>query len=112
MLLTPDSIFKLELRDLRFLLGYRVVLYKQNKEEVVLMFKATNTNNKNWFSQANILESPWQDILSTKKNYFTFCGPCWSTGCRDFHINYSYAGCANDYGWLSLTDGTVCSWEK
>jgi hypothetical protein len=87
-------------------------LYSRSKEDVVLRFKATNSNDKNWFSQANILESPWQDILTTRKNYFRIVGPCWSAGCRDFHINYSYAGCPNDFGWLSVGDVAVCKWES
>ncbi len=89
-----------------------MVLYKQGKEEVVLRFRATNSNNKNWFSQANILESPWHDILTAKKNYFTIDGPCWGTGCRDFHINHAYGWCSNDVGWLSVGDGAECTWEK
>ena len=84
----------------------------QGKEEVVLRFRATNSNNKNWFSQANILESPWQDILTAKKNHFTIDGPCWKTGCRDFHINQAYGGCPNDVGWLSVGDSATCSWER
>ena len=90
----------------------RVVLFKQNKEELALRFKTTSSNNKNWFSQANILESPWQDILTATKNYFTLDGPCWSSGCRDFHINHAYRGCPNDYGWLSVGDSAVCKWES
>ena len=87
-------------------------MYKQSEEEVVLKFKTTNTDNKNWFSQANILESPWQDILTAPKNYFTIDGPCWIPGCRDFHINHAYATCASDSGWLSLGDGFGCIWES
>ena len=89
-----------------------MVLYKRNKEELALRFKTTNSNNKNWFSQANILESPWQDILTASKNYFTLDGPCWSSGCRDFHINHAYGGCPNDFGWLSIGNAAVCKWES
>ncbi|CAB3988989.1 Hypothetical predicted protein [Paramuricea clavata] len=90
----------------------KVALYKSDKEEVVLRFNAANSNNVNWFSAANVLESPWQDILSTKKNYFTVGGPCYPTGCRDFHINSVYGGCAADDGWLSIGDSATCKWEK
>ena len=89
----------------------RVVLYKLNKEELSLRFKTTGSNNRNWFSQANILESPWQDILTATKNYFTVDGPCWSSGCRDFHINHAYGGCPNDSGWLSVGNAAECKWE-
>ncbi|CAB3997875.1 Hypothetical predicted protein [Paramuricea clavata] len=90
----------------------RVVLYKGGKEEVVLRFNAANSNNANWFSAANVLESPWQDILSEKKNYFTIGGPCWGTGCRDFHINNVYGNCPRDVGWLSVGDSAECKWEN
>ena len=89
-----------------------MLLYNQSKEVAVLRFKTHNTNNKNWFSQDNILESPWQDILTATKNYFTIDGPCWRSGCRDFHINHAYGRCPNDYGWLSVGNGGQCSWES
>ena len=89
-----------------------MVLYKRGIEEVALRFNAFNSNNKNWFSQANILESPWQDILTVKKNYFTLVGPCFGTTCRDFHINHAYGGCPKDDGWLSVGDNNGCEWEQ
>ena len=89
-----------------------MVLYKQSEQEVVLKFKTTNTNNKNWFSLANILESPWQDIFTTPKNFFTIDGPCMPTGCRDFHIFHEYVYCPNDSGWLSVGTASECGWES
>ena len=88
-------------------------MYKHSKEEIALRFRATGTDNKNWFSQTNLRESPWIDILTAKKNFFTIHGPCWPTGgCRDFHINHFYGGCPKDAGWLSVGDFDGCSWEK
>jgi hypothetical protein len=89
-----------------------VVLYKHGEEKVVMRFKARNSDNKNWFSEANILESPWQDMLSATKNFFTIEGPCWPNGCRDFHINHFYTHCAVDNGWLSVGNEHGCEWER
>ena len=89
-----------------------MVLYKSGKEEAVLRFNAANSDNVNWFSAANVLESPWQDILTAKKNYFSIGGPCYTTGCRNFHINNVYGGCPADVGWLSVGESATCSWEK
>ena len=90
----------------------RVVLYKRGNEEIVLRFNAANSNNKNWFAQARILESSWIDILTQKKNYFTIEGPFWKSGCRDFHINQFYGGCGADVGWLSIGNSAECKWKK
>ena len=89
-----------------------MVLYKQGEEKVVLRFNAANSTNINWFSEANVLESPWEDLLNTTKNYFTIEGPCFESGCRDFHINHAYGSCPNDFGWLSIGNHHGCDWES
>ena len=81
----------------------------------MLTFNAKNTSNINWFADANLQSSPWQDINTiTDKNYFSLAsGFCGITGCRDFHINYHYGGCPADTGWLTI--GNIpngCDWEK
>ena len=42
------------------LIQVKMVLYKQGKEKAVLRFNAANSTNINWFSEANVLESPWK----------------------------------------------------
>lgn len=87
-------------------------MYNQNKEEVVMRYNAVNSDNKSWFSQARIIEAPWQDILTEQKNYFTVIGPCHGEGCRDFFINHFYGGCGADEGWFSVGDCSACRWEN
>ena len=93
------------------LIQVKMVLYKQGKEKAVLRFNAANSTNINWFSEANVLESPWEDLLTATKNYFTIEGPSWDTGCRDFHINHAYGTCSTDSGWLSIGNNHGCDWE-
>ena len=95
----------------------RIVLYSQKKQDLVLIFNARNTNSTNWFTDANLQCSPWQDINAiTDKNFFSLApGVCdtSATSCRDFHINYHYGGCDIDTGWLTIGNmPNSCDWEK
>ncbi|CAB4014967.1 Hypothetical predicted protein, partial [Paramuricea clavata] len=49
----------------------RIVLYSPGKEDVVLTFNTQNTNNMNWFAEANLQTSPWQDIHEKVKISFS-----------------------------------------
>ena len=89
-----------------------MILYKDGKEAVALRFKAPGSDNKNWFKQENILESPWQDIITEEKNYFSTDGVCHLPACRNFYISRKHEGCSNDVGWLSVGDLNVCDWER
>jgi hypothetical protein len=92
----------------------RIVLYSRGKEDVVLTFNTQNTNNMNWFAEANLQTSPWQDIHEKVKNYFSVVGYCPADrGCRDFYINHYHGGCPGDIGWLAI--GNIyqdCEWER
>ena len=83
----------------------------QGKELMVLRFATENSDNMNWFSESNLGEAPWEDILTAKKNYFSLEGPCYFGKCRDFHINNYYKSCPFGQGWLSVGDARKCKWE-
>ena len=74
---------------------------------VSLKFSATGTKKVDWFSQANLISSPWND-LTTAANLliFNITGE-WN---RYFEITKSYGGCSADVGWLVIT-GAGCPWE-
>ncbi|KAL9970506.1 hypothetical protein ACROYT_G022892 [Oculina patagonica] len=86
----------------------RVVLYKDGNEVVALKFNVSGTNNLNWFSQQNLISSPWSD-LKTAENLQQFD----LTGSYDryFEISKLYDGCEGDTGWLVIT-GPGCPWEN
>ena len=88
------------------------MLYSQSKEDLVLTFNAQNTNNTNWFAEANLQTSPWQDIYSINKNFFSLVGFCHSNRCRNFYINNKHGGCPSDTGWLCIGNLNGCDWEK
>ena len=88
------------------------MLYSQSKEDLVLTFNAQNTNNTNWFAEANLQTSPWQDIYSINKNFFSLVGFCHSDRCRNFYINNKHGGCPSDTGWLCIGNLNGCDWEK
>ena len=92
----------------------RIVLYSRGKEDVVLTFSTQNTNNMNWFAEANLQTSPWQDIHEKVKNYFSVVGFSYAEqGYRDFYISHKHDRCPTDAGWLSI--GNLypgCEWEN
>ena len=96
------------------MLKARIALYSRGKEDLVLTFNAQNTNNTNWFTDANLQSSPWQDIRTiTNKNFFSLIGHSYSSiKFRNFYINYHYGGCEVDTGWLSIGNSIVCPWEN
>ena len=83
------------------------MLYERGNEVVSLNFNATGTNRLNWFSQANLLSSPWNDLTRTIGLLFFNMNGGWN---RYFEITKSYGGCSADVGWLVITGGD-CPWE-
>ncbi len=84
-----------------------MVLYTQNKEVLVLEFDAIASDNTNWFSFDRLQLSPWQDISTASKNFFSIAG----SYSRSFFINHKYGGCAVDAGWLMIGGARACEWE-
>jgi hypothetical protein len=78
-----------------------------------MTFNTQNTNNMNWFTEANLQTSPWQDIHEKVKNYFSLVGVCVVRGCRNFLINQRWHNnCPGDTGWLSIGTIFYCDWEN
>ncbi|XP_028403779.1 uncharacterized protein LOC114526389 [Dendronephthya gigantea] len=90
----------------------RMVLYSQTKEQVVLKFNASGTSKMDWFRVHRLQHSPWQDVLSTTKDYFSINAFCSQGRCRSFYINRNHGGCENDAGWLMIGGLTGCGWEN
>lgn len=80
------------------------MLYNGATEVVSLTFNAIGTDKLNWFSQNNLVKSPWTD-LKTKLQAFGIIGSD-----RIFEISGRYAGCSADYGWFLITR-SYCLWE-
>ena len=76
-----------------------------------LKFSAKGTDNQNWFDDSKLTQSsPWSDIKTESKNYFSVSGD--TTKKRHFFINRAYAGnCAGDTGWMVIAGGG-CDWER
>ena len=91
------------------------MLYSGGKEDLVLTFNALNKNKLDWFQEANLQSSPWEDIYGTPKNSFRLIGDCHlkKTKCRDFYISQRHAYCPGDHGWLAIGNmDEECDWEK
>lgn len=84
-----------------------MVLYTNGIEVASLKFDAAGTDNLNWFSQNNLVQSPWSDLKSAS-NLKAFSIP---GAVRTFEISRRYNRCPNDSGWFLVTK-PVCSWEK
>ena len=84
-----------------------MVLYTDSNEKLVLIFDARATNNNNWFTEDHLMQSPWQDIFTSQKNFFSIAGD----HCRTFFVNHYYHDCSTDAGWLMIGGSCGCSWE-
>ncbi|CAH1253081.1 VWDE [Branchiostoma lanceolatum] len=85
------------------------IVLEASTGDVELIFNGENTDKFNWFSQSRLLSSPWNDINTETKNYFSVAGDAFV---RTFFISRSYGGCPEDYGWLVLAEGSACTWEQ
>ena len=74
-----------------------------------LKFNAKGSDKLNWFSLSRLSQSPWSDIKSEPKNYFSIVGK--PKDYRHFFINRNYGGCSADAGWM-LVSGSLCSWAS
>ena len=84
------------------------MLYENGGEVGSLKFNAVGMTNIGWFSQENLILSPWGDLKNkTSFKHFDIAGGFH----RSFEITNNYGGCNVDAGWLVIT-GKDCSWEK
>ena len=86
-----------------------VALYRNGSDPEILsmMFNATNSDNKNWFSKNRLIRAPWTDLDSEPQNFFTTGNDY--TG-RAFYISRNHGGCQHDAGWIVVTFNH-CAWE-
>ena len=85
-------------------------MYKDGQQVTSLKFNATGTHNSNWFSQENLLYSPWSDLKLFPGVNFVLWRPI--VPGRFFEITGPYSSCATDIGWLVVTSYHACLWEK
>ena len=74
-----------------------------------LKFNAKGSDKLNWFSFSRLSQSPWSDIKSEPKNYFSIVGE--PSHDRRFFINRNYGGCSADAGWMLVSGPVFCTWE-
>ena len=85
------------------------MLYTNGAEVMSMKFNARGTTNVDWFTQNNLLQSPWTDLKSaTTLKPFRING---HYGARNFEITAKYAGCPSDVGWF-IIGGSYCAWER
>ena len=82
------------------------MLYNAGTEVASLTFNATGTDKLSWFSQENLVQSPWTD-LKTATDLQTFSI---NDALRIFEISGPYTGCSTDYGWILIIEA-ICPWE-
>lgn len=87
-----------------------MVLYENGVEVVSLKFNAAGTNNWDWFSQTNLISSPWNDLKTAPFVNFGVIGPVVFD--RYFEVTNPYISCPFDTGWLVITSHSVCLWDK
>ena len=89
------------------------MLYKDGVEVRSLKFNATGTTYMDWFSQENLILSPyWKDLKDASSlKYFDILGDPYAD--RSFEISHRYNGCPGDDGWMLITSSwQYCDWEK
>ena len=55
----------------------RVDIIKNEEIVAFMLFNGSNTNNKNWFTHGNLLNSSWQDLITmtpTQNSHFDLIG--------------------------------------
>ena len=89
-----------------------MTVYEGGNSKKELMFDASGSDNLNWFSVDKLISSPWTDVKTETRNFFSLQGDCKGLDCRSFLISRRYAGCENDEGWLSGSLSNIwCAWE-
>ena len=89
------------------------MLYKDGVEVRSLKFNATGTTYMDWFSQENLILSPyWKDLKDASSlKYFDILGDRPSN--RSFEISQRYKSCPTSDGWMVITSSwEYCDWEK
>ena len=87
-----------------------MVFYENGLEVISLKFNAVSTDNWNWFSQANLISSPWNDLKTSSTAPFGIIGPI----VNDRYFEFSskpYKGCDTDSGWMVITHNPTCMWD-
>ena len=89
------------------------MLYKDGVEVRSLKFNATGTTYMDWFSQENLILSPyWNDLKDASSlQHFDILGD--PDADRSFEISQLYNSCRKDDGWMVITGSwQYCDWEK
>lgn len=89
-----------------------MVLYENGVEVAALKFNTLGTNNMDWFSQANLLSSPWNDLKNALFVNSGIIGPAVASSDRYFEFLRWYTSCATDTGWMMVTNHPVCLWDN
>ena len=72
-----------------------MVLYENGDEVASMKFNASGTNRVNWFSQKNLVSSPWNDLKNASNLWrFNITG----SSSRFFEISFPYGRCKYDSG--------------
>ena len=90
-----------------------MAVYESGTIKIELVFNASKSNPVDWFSLERLITSPWSDIYSEPKNFFSLQGGCDPSGleCRSIFINRNYGGCYIDAGWLVVAS-IFCPWDR
>ncbi|KAL9952123.1 hypothetical protein ACROYT_G039332 [Oculina patagonica] len=70
----------------------KVILYEGAVAKKELVFDASGTDKLNWFTVDKLTTSPWTDVKTEPRNFFSIQGGCSGGNCRSFFINRNYNG--------------------
>ncbi|XP_022094469.1 uncharacterized protein LOC110981300 isoform X2 [Acanthaster planci] len=92
----------------------KVSMLYQDQPVLELIFNGQESNKMDWFRAHRLISSPYNDVSSSSKNFFSIDGHA-SLG-RRFFISHWYRGCRHQLGWMVVLDAGSrfhpCSWEK
>ncbi|XP_033626765.1 uncharacterized protein LOC117289655 [Asterias rubens] len=92
----------------------KVAMLVNGQPVVEVSFDGRDTNKMNWFAPHRLISSPYADMESAIKNFFSVDGHK-SLGRHFFMSNY-YKGCLRQYGWMIVIDAGhyshPCKWER
>ena len=90
----------------------RFIFWQNARPVVDIIFNGQGSTIENWFQRDKVMKiiTGPNVIRSTTYNYWSFMGHVrHGLHLRHFFINFSYAGCGNDWGLLAVMDRFVKS---
>ncbi|GAB1597520.1 hypothetical protein Ahia01_000028500, partial [Argonauta hians] len=85
----------------------KLVLYKEQKPVVTMVFDGRNSTITNWFTADRLKSSPWKDLVASSKPKFLIDAVIWE------FVVITDGVCDTITGWLMVVKmPSTCGWDE